>query len=132
MNQDQTLSLNFMVVDDSGITAKKLTKMLQELGHKVVCVARTGQEAVEKYESTVPDMVTMDITMPGMDGIEATRQIIRKYKDAMIIMVTSHGQEHMVIDAIQSGARGYVIKPFKAETLSRSINKIIDKFMSDV
>lgn len=128
MKENKPTSLNFMIVDDSGITTKKMAKVLEELGHNVVGVARTGIEAVEKYIILNPDMVTMDITMPDMDGIEATRHICKDYRDAMIIMVTSHGQEQMVIDAIKAGALGYVIKPFKAETLKASIDRILDKF----
>ncbi|MGD9732747.1 MAG: response regulator [Desulfamplus sp.] len=128
MKENKPTCLNFMIVDDSGITTKKMAKVLEELGHNVVGVARTGVEAVEKYIILNPDMVTMDITMPDMDGIEATRHICKDYKDAMIIMVTSHGQEQMVIDAIKAGALGYVIKPFKAETLKASIDRILDKF----
>ncbi|MBF0469633.1 MAG: response regulator [Desulfamplus sp.] len=121
-------SLNFMVVDDSAITTRKMAKMIEDLGHKVVGIARTGREAVEKYEEFNPDMVTMDITMPDMNGIEATKQICKKYKDALIIMVTSHGQEQMVVDAIKAGALGYVIKPFKEETLKSSIERLLNKF----
>jgi two-component system chemotaxis response regulator CheY len=128
MKEQKPTSLNFMVVDDSGITARKMAKVLEDLGHSVVGVARTGREAVEKYVEVNPDMVTMDITMPEMNGIEATRHICREYKDAMIIMVTSHGQEQMVIDAVKAGALGYVIKPFKPETLKASIDRILDKF----
>lgn len=121
-------SLNIMVVDDSAITIKKLTRMIEELGHSVVQVARTGRDAVEQYKLVNPDLVTMDITMPDMDGIEATRQIRSQYKDALIIMVTSHGQEQMVIDAIEAGALGYVIKPVKKEKLKESIDRIMNKF----
>lgn len=121
-------SLNIMVVDDSAITIKKLTKMVEELGHSVVQVARTGREAVEQYKAVNPDLVTMDITMPDMDGIEATRQILSYHKDALIIMVTSHGQEEMVIDAIESGALGYVIKPVKKEKVKETIDRIVNKF----
>ncbi|MBF0112170.1 MAG: response regulator [Desulfamplus sp.] len=128
MKEQKPTSLNFMIVDDSGITTRKMAKVLEELGHNVVGVARTGREAIETYMTVNPDMVTMDITMPDMNGIEATKYICSEYKDAMIIMVTSHGQEQMVIDAIKAGALGYVIKPFKPETLKASIDRILDKF----
>ncbi|SLM28348.1 Chemotaxis protein CheY [Desulfamplus magnetovallimortis] len=121
-------SLNIMVVDDSAITIKKLTKILEELGHTVVAVARTGRDAAAMYGSVNPDLVTMDITMPDMDGIEATKLIRKEFHDALIIMVTSHGQEQMVIDAIEAGALGYVIKPVKKEKLQESIDRILDKF----
>ncbi len=122
-------SLNLLVVDDSAITIKKLTKIVETLGHKVICIAKNGRDAVDAYEQFNPDLVTMDITMPGMNGIEATKQIMEKFSDALIIMVTSHGQEEMVMDAIEAGAKGYVIKPFKPEKIDESINKVIEKFL---
>lgn len=121
-------SLKFMVVDDSNITIKKLTKMLEECGHKVVFVALTGQQAVDNYSVCKPDMVTMDITMPDMDGIEATRRIIEQDEDALIIMVTAHGQEQMVMDAIEAGARGYVLKPIKKEKLKEHVEQVFNKY----
>ena len=121
-------ALNIMVVDDSHISVKKLSKVVEELGHNVVQVARTGKEAVEEYDRVNPDLVTMDITMPDMNGIEATRQIRSKYKDALILMVTSHGQEQMVMDAIEAGAKGYILKPFEKNKLAEAIEKMIDRF----
>ncbi len=120
--------LNIMVVDDSSITVKKLSKALEKLGHTVVQMARSGREAVDLYGRVNPDLVTMDITMPDMDGIEATRQIRSQYKDALIIMVTSHGQEQMVMDAISAGARGYIIKPFESKKLEEAINTVIQRY----
>jgi len=122
-------SLNIMVVDDSKITQRKLSMLLEQLGHTIVHVANTGKEAVAAYEKINPDLVTMDITMPDMDGIEATKKIIEIYPDALIMMVTSHGQEQMVMDAIRSGALGYVIKPFKKEKLEEQIKRIVEKFI---
>ncbi|MCP4452979.1 MAG: response regulator [Planctomycetes bacterium] len=117
--------LNIMVVDDSGITGKKLSKMLEGLGHTVVHIAKTGQDAVDAYGSVNPDLVTMDITMPDMDGIEATRLIMAAHDNPLVVMVTSHGQEQMVMDAIDAGAKGYVLKPVKVEKLQESIEKAI-------
>jgi len=87
--------LKILVVDDSLIIRKKITKLSAELGHKVVYGAKNGQEAIEKYKELKPDLVTMDITMPDMDGIEAVKHIINEDSEAKIIMVTSHGQEDM-------------------------------------
>lgn len=113
--------LKVLVVDDSLITVKKLTSMLSLLGHDVVSTAATGQEALTAYEACKPDLVTMDITMPDMDGIQATRLIRERFPDALIVMVTSHGQEKMVLDALQAGAKGYVLKPFRQEKLAEVI-----------
>lgn len=116
-------SLNILVVDDSPIISRKLTMMLELLGYKVVKTAATGIEAISAYRQCRADVVTMDITMPEMDGIEATRRIIAEFPDAKIVMVTSHGQEKMVIDALKAGAKGYVLKPFDGQKLYEAIEK---------
>lgn len=123
-------SLKIMVVDDSGLTTKKLTKLLNELGHEVVKICKTGKDAVDNFTTVKPDLVTMDITMPDMDGIEATKLIVEQDPGALIIMVTSHGQEQMVIESIQSGALGYVIKPVKIEKMKECIDNVIEKYRS--
>jgi two-component system chemotaxis response regulator CheY len=123
------ISLNVMIVDDSAITIKKMTNILEKLGHKIVCSCKTGKEAVDSYSDASPDIVTMDITMPDMDGITATKLIIEKHPDALIIMVTSHGQEALVLDAIKSGAKGYLLKPIKAELIEETLTKVINKYV---
>ena len=123
------ISLNIMVVDDSAITIKKMTSILEKLGHNVITTCATGQQAVDQYLELSPDVVTMDITMPDMDGITATTQIIEKHPEALIIMVTSHGQEAMVLDAVKAGAKGYLLKPIKSDLLEETLNKIIDKYV---
>ncbi|MDX1452154.1 MAG: response regulator [Oleiphilaceae bacterium] len=123
------ISLNIMVVDDSPITIKKMRKLLEDLGHTVVQSCNTGKEAVECYAEVKPDLVTMDITMPDMDGITATKQIIAQDASALIMMVTSHGQQAMVLDAIKAGAKGYLLKPIKLENLRDSLNKVIDRYV---
>ncbi len=117
--------LNIMVVDDSLITIKKLSHLLESMGHHVVDSCINGEEAIAHFDNVRPDLVTMDITMPELNGIEATRDIIRHHPDAKIIMVTSQGQETMVMDAIEAGASGYVLKPFKAEKLDDAISKVM-------
>ena len=114
-----------MVVDDSLLTSQKLTQMLVQLGYEVVKICRNGADAVSHYPLVKPTLVTMDITMPDMDGIEATRQIIELDGAARIIMVTSHGQEQMVVDALDAGARGYVLKPVQADRLDTTIQQIL-------
>ena len=116
-------SLKVLIVDDSPIISRKLTMMVELLGYKVVKTAATGTEAITAYRACRPDVVTMDITMPDMDGIEATRRIMAEFPDAKIVMVTSHGQEKMVLDALKAGAKGYVLKPFDGNKVSEAIQK---------
>ncbi|WP_029459236.1 response regulator [Solidesulfovibrio alcoholivorans] len=121
--------LRIMVVDDSGLTVKKMVKMLEGLGHEVAAVAATGQEAVDAYAAVAPDIVAMDITMPDLDGIEATRRIMAVSPDARIVIVTSHGQEQMVMDAIEAGAKGYILKPVKPEKLKETLETVAAKYL---
>ncbi len=124
------MKLKAMVVDDSAIMIKNITQMLNELGHEVIHVCRSGQAACQEYGEHMPDIVTMDITMPDMDGIEATKRIIAEYPDAKIVMITSHGQENMVLDAIRAGAKGYILKPLKADKLKDIVDKVIEKYFN--
>lgn len=119
-------SLNVMVVDDSMLAMQVLKSALEELGHKVVGTAATGAAAFETYESCNPDLVTMDITMPDMDGIAATEKIVQSYPDARVIMVTSHAQKSMVMDALRVGAKGYILKPIKADKLHDTLVRLIE------
>jgi len=117
--------LKILVVDDSSIINKKLIQIYESLGHKVVDTAKTGEEAIKKYDPNKIDLVSMDITMPDMDGIEATKQILAKNPEALVMVVTSHGQEQMIVSAIESGAVGYILKPFNKERISAMIEKIL-------
>ena len=116
-------ALRVLVVDDSPIITRKICMMMDQIGYEVVKTAATGIEAVTAYKTCLPDVVTMDITMPEMDGIEATRIIMLAFPDANIVMVTSHGQEKMVLDALRAGAKGYVIKPFQPQKVFEVIEK---------
>jgi two-component system chemotaxis response regulator CheY len=98
--------------------------MLESLGHTVVQTARTGREAVARYEAARPDLVTMDITMPDMNGIDATREIMAHDEYAKVVVVTSHGQEEMVRGAMEAGAKGYILKPFDQTKLRTVLDKI--------
>lgn len=116
--------LKVLIVDDSLLTVRTLTGMLTELGHLVVQTAGSGAQALDAYRQVKPDLVTMDITMPDMDGIEATGGILKEFPDANIIMVTSHGQQGMVMKAVKAGAKGYVLKPIKPEKLREMIARV--------
>ncbi|MER2237444.1 MAG: response regulator, partial [Psychrobacillus sp.] len=94
-------------------------------GFEVVGEAADGVQAVEKYAELKPDLVTMDITMPEMDGIEALKKIKEKDPSATIIMCSAMGQQAMVIDAIQAGAKDFIVKPFQADRVIEAISKAI-------
>ena len=118
-------ALNIMVVDDSTLSTKRLSQILGMLGHNVVQTARTGADAVALYPTCLPDLVTMDVAMPDMDGIEAVRRILAAYPDAIIIMVTSHEMDMKVVEAVNAGAKGYVRKPAEKDEVERVIEKVI-------
>ena len=115
--------LNIMVVDDSTIITKALSKTLKDMGFKVLAIAKNGAEAVKMYDTFKPDLVTMDITMPIMDGIEALTEIRMSDEHAKVIMVTSHGEERLVMDAISLGAKGYILKPITPLKVKQAIQK---------
>ncbi|WP_299443000.1 response regulator [uncultured Rhodospira sp.] len=122
--QDQVMApLRVLVVDDSIFTVEKITSILTDLGHTVIGTAATGAGAVTSYRQLTPDLVTMDITMPDMDGVEATHLIVSEFPDAAIVMVTSHGQERLVFNALDAGAKGYVLKPIKRDKLAAVIER---------
>lgn len=118
-----------LVVDDAKIMRANIMKMLDHLGHSTIGEAGSGFEAIEQYKALKPDLVTMDITMPQVgaikDGIEAVEKIIAFDPKAKIIMVTSHGEQDKVIQAVQFGALNYILKPLKVEKLEEVINKAL-------
>ena len=112
-----------LIVDDSRTSRKILRGLLEESGHEVVAEAENGQEGVDKYKEFNPDITTLDITMPVMDGLEALTKIKEYDKNAKVIMVTAAGQQNKMVEAIKNGASEFVTKPFEKE----NILKIIDK-----
>ena len=116
--------LSVMVVDDSMVMTQLIANALKELGHKVAFTANTGEDAIKYYPTCNPDLVTMDVTMPGMGGIAATEQIMRTHPNARVIMITSHGHGQVAQDAVRVGAKGYVLKPVKSENLRVAIDRV--------
>lgn len=114
-----------MIVDDSMVVRKSLTKVLEELGHEVVHESEDGREAVHKYGKVKPDLVTMDITMPVLNGILALKEIMNEDENAKVVMVTSHGEEDLVMDAVGLGAVGYILKPITKEKVEKVLSKIL-------
>jgi len=124
--------LNVLVVDDSLFMRKSLEKLLEELGHKVVKAVKDGHEAVSAYETLHPDLVTMDIDMPIMNGLEALSVIKRKHKDANIIMTTAKGSDKIVKASIRAGAKNYILKPITVQKLHEAIIKIFPEETMDL
>lgn len=116
--------LRVLIVDDSLIVRKNMDKFITSLNQRVVGKAKDGREAVSMCLSLKPDLITMDITMPDMDGITAVKRIMAFDQNVKIIMSTSHGQEKMVLDSIRAGAKGYILKPLTLEKLSEAIVKV--------
>lgn len=113
-----------LIVDDAAFMRISIRKMLEKNGYEIVGEAENGFDAVEKYFELQPDVVTMDITMRDMNGLEALKSIMQKDRKANIIMVSAMGQEGMVKDAVLSGAKGFIVKPFKEETIVNALSKI--------
>ena len=115
-----------LIVDDAAFMRMMIKDILSKNGFEVVGEAENGAVAVEKYKELQPDLVTMDITMPDMDGIAAVKQIKSIDAAARIIMCSAMGQQAMVIDAIQAGAKDFIVKPFQPERVIEAVSKAID------
>lgn len=113
-----------MIVDDSLLSRISLRMILKGNGHEISCECENGVEACDKYFELRPDIVTMDITMPVMDGIQALKNIIDKDNDARIIMISALGQEEFILEALNNGAVNYITKPFEPEQIIDAINEI--------
>ncbi len=116
---------NILIVDDSRTSRKILKGILEGEGYEVVGEATNGQEGYDRYVELKPDVVTMDITMPVLDGIEALKKIKGEYPDAKVVMVTAAGQKTKMVEAVQNGANEFVSKPFEPEQLKKIIDKVI-------
>ena len=115
-----------LIVDDAAFMRMMIKDILTKNGFDVVGEAADGAQAVEKFKELTPDLVTMDITMPEMDGIAALKEIKKIDPNSIVIMCSAMGQQAMVIDAIQAGAKDFIVKPFQAERVLEAINKAIE------
>lgn len=113
-----------LIVDDAGFMRMTLKVMLERNGFEVLGEAENGAVAIKKYKELSPDIVTMDITMPEKDGIEALKEIKKIDPDANIVMITAMGQQTNVKEAIIHGAKGFIIKPFKEDCVVNTLNKL--------
>ncbi|EDL63954.1 response regulator [Bacillus sp. SG-1] len=114
-----------LIVDDAAFMRMMIKDILTKNGFEVVGEAADGNQAVEKYKELSPDLVTMDITMPEKDGIAALKEIKSLDANAKIIMCSAMGQQAMVIDAIQAGAKDFIVKPFQADRVIEAIQKAL-------
>ncbi|AEG15325.1 response regulator receiver protein [Desulfofundulus kuznetsovii DSM 6115] len=114
-----------LVVDDAAFMRMMIKNIVTKNGYEVAGEAENGKQAMEMYVELKPDLVTMDITMPEMDGIEAVKAIRAIDPNASIIMVSAMGQQAMVMDAIQAGARDFIVKPFQQDRLLQAIERVL-------
>ncbi len=113
-----------LIADDAAFMRMRSASLLQELGHEVL-EAEDGQQAVDIYRERRPDAVLLDITMPVMDGLEALKAIMQFDPDAKVAMVTAMGQQQVIMEAIKSGAKDFVVKPFDAERMQEALWKLV-------
>jgi two-component system chemotaxis response regulator CheY len=114
-----------LIVDDAAFMRMMLKDILSKNGYEVLGEAENGKVAVSMYEELKPDVVTMDITMPEMDGITAVKEIKKASPDAKVVMVSAMGQQAMVIEAIQAGAADFIVKPFQPDRVLEALGKAI-------
>ncbi|MCG8500306.1 MAG: response regulator [Firmicutes bacterium] len=119
------MSKSVLIVDDAAFMRMMIKDILSKNGYDVVGEAENGAKAIEKYKELYPELVIMDITMPEVDGIAAVKEIKKTNADAKIIMCSAMGQQAMVIESIQAGARDFIVKPFQAERVIEAIKKVI-------
>ncbi len=114
-----------LIVDDIPFVRKTLKQILINLGYRVVGEAETGEEAVEIYHQTNPSIVTMDLVMPIMNGVEATKKILQFDSSAKIVILSAMMQENLVTEAIVAGAKDYIMKPFQTDDVARVLKQVI-------
>lgn len=114
-----------LIVDDAAFMRMMVKDTLTKGGYDDIVEAVDGADAVEKFKEISPDLVIMDITMPNKDGLEALKEIKALSPDANVVMCSAMGQESMVIDAIKSGAKDFIVKPFKADRVLKTVSSIV-------
>ena len=119
------MAKSFLICDDAAFMRMMIKDILTKNGYTVAGEAENGVKAIEKYNEVHPDLVLMDITMPEMDGIQALKKIKEADASACVIMCSAMGQQAMVIEAIQSGAKDFIVKPFQAERVLEAVKKVV-------
>ena len=119
------MSHTVLVCDDAIFMRTMISDILSQAGYEVVGEAETGVQAIEKYKQLKPDLVTMDIVMPDLGGIEAVREIMKFDSAARILMCSAMGQQALVVEAIQAGARDFVVKPFQPSRVLEAVQRVL-------
>ena len=119
------MAKNILICDDAAFMRMMIKDILTKNGYNVVGEAENGVKAVEKYQELKPDLVLMDITMPEMDGIQALKAIKAADPSATVIMCSAMGQQAMVIESIQSGAKDFIVKPFQQDRVLEAVRKVV-------
>ncbi len=119
------MAKNILICDDAAFMRMMIKDILTKNGYNVAGEAENGVKAVEKYNELKPDLVLMDITMPEMDGIQALKKIKEADSSALVIMCSAMGQQAMVIESIQAGAKDFIVKPFQADRVLEAVKKVV-------
>ena len=119
------MAKNILVCDDAAFMRMMIKNTLTKGGYNVAGEAENGAKAVEKYKELSPDLVLMDITMPEMDGIQALKEIKKLDPNAMVIMCSAMGQQAMVVESIQAGAKDFIVKPFQEDRVLEAVKKVV-------
>ena len=119
------MAKNILVCDDAAFMRMMIKNTLTKGGYNVVGEAENGAKAVEKYKELSPDLVLMDITMPEMDGIQALKEIKKLDPNAKVIMCSAMGQQAMVVESIQAGAKDFIVKPFQEDRVLEAVKKVV-------
>ncbi|MFH1453810.1 MAG: response regulator [Armatimonadota bacterium] len=121
---------NILIIDDAVFMRKVLRDILEQEGHKIVGEGENAKEAVELYKELKPDIVTLDIIMPEIDGVTAVnaiKDIVSLDPSANVLMISAMGQQEMIIECIQAGAKDFIVKPFQPSNVAASVNRIVNK-----
>lgn len=119
------MSHTVLVCDDAIFMRTMISDILTQAGYNVISEAETGVQAVEKYKELKPDLVTMDIVMPDMGGIDAVREIVKFDPNARVLMCSAMGQQALVVEAIQAGAKDFVVKPFQPSRVLEAVQRVL-------
>lgn len=118
------MALRVMIVDDALFMRNMLKDIFVRAGHQVVAEADNGESALQLYQANRPDLVTMDIVMPKKSGIEALQEIMASDPQACVVMVSALGQDSLVLEAVESGARDFIVKPFKEDKVNEIVRRV--------